>query len=104
MPGGGLRCTVDELRASISVIDDGPGIPAAERDRVIERLHTTGGTGMGLAIVVELARAMGGGLQVLDGSSGGARFVVTLPVSVPAAPSSTRGVSDLRYPDVAGGS
>ena len=65
--------------AVLAVTDDGPGIAVDDRARVVERLHSTGGTGMGLAIVVELARAMGGDLLVRDGSDGGARMVVTLP-------------------------
>jgi two-component system sensor histidine kinase BaeS len=69
----------------IHVDDDGPGIPPEERERVFQRLYTARhvagrpvGTGIGLAIVSELARAMGGGAscEALDGR--GARFVVTI--------------------------
>ena len=70
----------------IRVGDDGPGIPAAERGRVFERLYTARpahgrpvGTGIGLAIVSELAQAMGGSARcdAIDGA--GARFTLTLP-------------------------
>jgi two-component system, OmpR family, sensor kinase len=73
--------------AVLAVEDDGPGIPAAERPLVFERLHggtrpaarAGTGTGLGLAIVRELARAMGGDAVAEEAPSGGARLVVTLP-------------------------
>jgi two-component system sensor histidine kinase BaeS len=70
----------------VSVDDDGPGIPEDEQDRVFERLYTargtprrTVGTGIGLAIVHELAGAMGGGASCEALPEGGTRFVVRLP-------------------------
>jgi len=81
--------TVDVRRVAagieVRVADDGPGIPPDERERVFDRLYTARpvagrsvGTGIGLAIVNELAHAMGGSArcEALDGS--GARFVVTV--------------------------
>ncbi|TQK70921.1 MULTISPECIES: HAMP domain-containing sensor histidine kinase [unclassified Nocardioides] len=71
----------------VSVEDDGPGVPAAERERVFERFRRldearardAGGSGLGLAIVREVVAAHGGSV-VLDSSPlGGARFVVRLP-------------------------
>ncbi len=76
---------------AIVVVDDGPGIPPAEMGRVFERLYTVRespgravGTGLGLAIVRELAAAMGGRARVESAPGGGTRFVVSLPVHVPA--------------------
>jgi signal transduction histidine kinase len=69
----------------ISVDDEGPGIPAAEREaiwRPFTRGQTStdkGGSGIGLTIVREVAVASGGAAWVEDGRRGGARFVVTLP-------------------------
>ncbi|HEY7137691.1 MAG TPA: ATP-binding protein [Acidimicrobiia bacterium] len=75
-----------------AVTDDGPGIDAADRDRVFERFRTLddarspglGGTGLGLAIARSIVHAHGGTLNVEDGADGGARFVVRLPVAVAA--------------------
>ena len=70
----------------LSVSDDGPGIPAEDRDRVFERFtrldegrgRDDGGSGLGLAIVRELVRTHSGTVEITDASPG-ARVVVTLP-------------------------
>lgn len=70
-------------RVTISVEDEGPGIPRHERDRAFtpfERGRGSTGTGVGLAICRAVVDAHGGTIDVEDGRSGGARFVVTLPV------------------------
>ena len=67
----------------VSVGDDGPGIPEADRERVFDRFvrlddgraRDEGGAGLGLAIVADVARAHGGTAAVESGS----RFVVRLP-------------------------
>ena len=60
------------------VEDDGPGIPASERDEVFESGFTTSeeGTGFGLRIVEEIAAAHEWTVTVCEGSEGGARFEV----------------------------
>ncbi|MCA8051044.1 ATP-binding protein [Burkholderia arboris] len=71
----------------LSVDDDGPGIPTAERARVFEpfqrldssRDRQTGGFGLGLAIVRRVAQVHGGDVRLEDSPLGGARFVITLP-------------------------
>jgi signal transduction histidine kinase len=83
---------LDNGWAIISVEDQGPGIPANARDKVWqpywrlprERESAVGGSGIGLAVVQELVLAHGGSVAVTDGPSGGARFVVRLPVAAPA--------------------
>jgi signal transduction histidine kinase len=73
---------------AIGVDDDGPGIPATERERVFARFHradahgprgTGTGTGLGLAIVQAIAAAHGGEAWVDDAPLGGARVAVRLP-------------------------
>jgi signal transduction histidine kinase len=64
-------------RAVLTVVDDGPGIPAGERERVFERFarlddardRDAGGTGLGLAIVRELLRRSDGSISLQDNPS-----------------------------------
>src|SRR5207248_10261952 len=70
---------------SISVSDNGPGIPPHECDRIFEpfvRLPTSpgGGTGLGLAIVQRTIASHGGTVTCEPSSSGGARFTLRLPL------------------------
>ena len=73
--------------AELTVTDDGPGIPAADADRVFERFtrlddaRTGGGAGLGLAIARDIAERHGGTLTVGSGPGPGARFVLRLPVA-----------------------
>ena len=61
-----------------AVEDDGPGIPAEDRERVFERGFSTndGGTGFGLAIVLRIVDAHGWRVRVSESAAGGARFEV----------------------------
>lgn len=71
----------------LAVDDDGPGIPVADRQRVLERFvrlddaraRDAGGSGLGLAIVAELVAAHGGTVAVTGSASGGARIELRLP-------------------------
>jgi signal transduction histidine kinase len=69
----------------IAVEDAGPGVAAGEKTRIFERFARGSaarnriGTGLGLALVAEHARALGGEAWVEDRAGGGARFVVRLP-------------------------
>jgi signal transduction histidine kinase len=70
----------------ITVTDDGPGIPVADRERVFERFtrlddaraRDAGGAGLGLAIVRELVRRHGGTVHLSDASPG-LRVEIRLP-------------------------
>lgn len=81
-----LRLGADRTTVTLDVIDDGPGIPSADHDRVFERFvrldesraRDSGGSGLGLPIARQIARAHGGDL-VLEESSAGAHLAMTLP-------------------------
>jgi signal transduction histidine kinase len=91
--GGVTEIVVETSDHSVRVCvdDSGPGIPPADRDRIFERFArgpgTAGsrgagvGTGLGLALVQEHVRLHGGRVWVTDSPTGGARFVVELPLS-----------------------
>ena len=77
-------------QAVISVSDDGPGIPPADRERIWDRFtrldddrsRASGGSGLGLAIVRELTTAHGGSVSVASKYPGaGTTFLVRLPVA-----------------------
>jgi two-component system sensor histidine kinase SenX3 len=78
--------------AEISVTDQGPGIPEAERVRIFERFYRvdaarsrdTGGTGLGLSIVKHVAAGHGGEATVWSAEGTGSTFTLRLP----AAPAS----------------
>jgi len=89
---GGLRAiqvgAVDGDSVRIALDDNGPGVPAAERDVIFGRFArgvvgmdagSTSGSGLGLALVAEHVRLHGGRVWVEDAPGGGARFVVELP-------------------------
>ena len=87
------RVLVTVRSGSLVVEDDGPGVPAAERDRVFERFWrgrdaAPGGSGLGLAIAAWIADRHGGQISVGASALGGARFSVTLPGSGPFTKSS----------------
>src|SRR5262249_5091836 len=72
----------------IEVLDEGPGIDAAEREAVFERFHRgragrrgPPGTGVGLAIARELSRRWGGDVRIEPRDEGGSRAIVTLPLA-----------------------
>lgn len=78
-PAGGhvtMRCGVDEQgRSWLEVQDTGPGIPVAERPRVLERFYRSPsalgqGNGLGLAIVEQIARLHAATLTLQDGPDG----------------------------------
>ncbi|WP_246008017.1 sensor histidine kinase [Gordonia oryzae] len=83
----------DEVAQScaVTIADDGPGIPAADRERVLDRFvrldpdrrRSSGGSGLGLAIVDEIARAHGGTVTITAAPIGGAAVTITIPVDPP---------------------
>ena len=98
-PAGGTVVLTAEAVGSgwrLEVADDGPGIPAADRDRVFERFGTLadteggGGTGLGLAIARWVTDLHGGTIRFVDPEPGrsGARVRVDLPRPAVAEPRS----------------
>ncbi|GAB6036360.1 DUF3365 domain-containing protein [Fundidesulfovibrio butyratiphilus] len=81
-PGGRVivRCAREGDRAYLKVRDNGPGVPAENRQRIFEPFFTTKevgrGTGLGLAVVYGLVADMGGSVEVSEGP--GAQFTVWL--------------------------
>ena len=70
---------------SVSVADTGPGISAAEQDRIFRPFWSRdgAGTGLGLAIARELALALGGRIELQSKPGHGSRFDLVLPSSPP---------------------
>ena len=73
--------------AVIDVIDHGPGVPDAQRERIFERFHRSdplrsrdqGGSGLGLSIATAVVGAHGGRISVTDTPGGGATFRIEVP-------------------------
>ena len=82
-----VRLTTDAGRAMITVEDDGPGWPEADRGRVLQPYVTTkaAGTGLGLSLVQRTVFQHGGALHLEDRPGGGARVTLELPRSGRAA-------------------
>lgn len=109
-PGSGeilIRSSSHNERTVIEVVDNGVGIPAADRQRVFERFFQVDqarqksgrpGTGLGLAIVRHAVTAMGGSVELTDAPVRGTRVTLTLPNQrqippIPPLPAST-GLAD----------
>jgi len=89
---GELTIRVGSTDGGFYVADDGPGIPAAKREAVLEDGYSTadGEGGLGLAIVQRIADAHGWELAVTESETGGTRFEVTGvdsrdPAAIPAS-------------------
>ncbi|MDR3363789.1 MAG: HAMP domain-containing protein [Clostridiales Family XIII bacterium] len=86
---GNIRIVVEDTPAggSVTIEDDGIGIPGREQHLIFERFYRTdqsrnrktGGAGIGLAIVKSILLAHSGAIRVENGSPRGSRFIFTLP-------------------------
>ena len=89
-----LRAEEAADRITIRVLDEGPGIPEEEFEQAFEpffrgessRSRATGGTGLGLGIARNIARAHGGDLELKNRPQGGLEAVLTLPQATLRAP------------------
>jgi two-component system NtrC family sensor kinase len=91
--GGTIRVALALQQASsdvnsylcLEVADAGPGIPDTDRARIFDMFFSTksktGGTGLGLPIVADIVRDLGGKIEMTTAPEGGALFRVLLPVS-----------------------
>lgn len=87
--GTTIRVEVERGREGwrLSVLDEGPGVPAAEHDLIFRQFYRSGseetrsvkGTGLGLYIVQRLVQGLGGTVQVRDRSTHGAIFAASFP-------------------------
>jgi signal transduction histidine kinase len=91
-PGGGrveVRVSANGASGTISVADEGLGIPTHEQQRIFEKFYRLdpamtrgiGGSGLGLYISRELVQQMGGRLSVASQHGAGSTFTVTLPLA-----------------------
>ena len=76
----------DANAVRLEVLDRGPGVAPAERERIFEAFYRpdghsekSGGVGLGLSLARQIARAHGGTVECFGRDGGGARFVVELP-------------------------
>jgi signal transduction histidine kinase/CheY-like chemotaxis protein len=84
-----VRARVDGDDALVTVHDTGPGIPAAERERIFEAFQrggrsartTTEGTGLGLTLSRRIVELHGGRLWLEDGDGGGSTFAFVVPLA-----------------------
>jgi two-component system sensor histidine kinase KdpD len=93
-PGGTpvrIAAQPDDDFILVTVDDEGPGLPATQRDRLFDKFQrgqdegTVGGAGLGLAICRAIVRAHGGDIAAGDRPGGGARLQFTLPTREPAS-------------------
>ena len=83
-----IEATEDASAITLSILDDGPGLPEEQLERVFEpffrgegsRNRETGGFGLGLGIARNIARAHGGEVRLHNRPEGGLAAVLTLPL------------------------
>ncbi len=98
----GLQVESDGTNLRFFVLDTGDGVPAELLPRLFDAfeqgpaatLHARSGTGLGLTISRQIARAMGGDVACTSTGDGGATFVFTLPAEPVAAPTAQAAAND----------
>ncbi|MGQ0831384.1 MAG: sensor histidine kinase, partial [Microthrixaceae bacterium] len=88
-----VEAALERDRVVTSVSDNGPGVPAGDRERIFDKFTRLGdhltrpqqGVGLGLFIARRSLEQMNGAIWCDESSTGGARFAFTLPVSAEAA-------------------
>ena len=81
----------DDGGVRVRVMDDGPGIPAPERERIFDLFYTTKerGTGLGLPLTQQIVVAHGGRIRCEPGAAGGTTFDLWLPAVATATAART---------------
>ena len=86
VPPISIRLAATPTDLSVAVLDRGPGVPEADRDRIFEPFyrpagHAEGdeGVGLGLSLVAEIAAHLGGSVSYASRADGGACFTLSLP-------------------------
>jgi two-component system sensor histidine kinase KdpD len=93
-PGSTVTLSAEAIadRLSVSVADDGPGLPVGREEAVFqkftrgERESSTPGVGLGLAICRAIIEAHQGKITAAQRPGGGATFTFTLPLGIPPLP------------------
>lgn len=84
-----IEVTADDKAVTTAVIDHGPGVAAAERERIFDAFHRSSrngsGVGLGLHVSREIVELHGGKLTLESPPQGGSRFVVRIPKEIPRA-------------------
>ena len=84
-----IAAQVEGDRVSISIADNGPGLPPGKEDRLFEKFtrghdeSSVAGVGLGLSIVRAIVQAHKGTVRAENRPQGGARFIISLPAGVP---------------------
>ncbi|MDO9589481.1 MAG: PAS domain-containing sensor histidine kinase [Brevundimonas sp.] len=98
-PGISARLTVEDDSVIFIIEDDGPGLPAKDRDRLTEPYVTTRekGTGLGLAIVKRICEEHGGELKLADAETlTGARVCLIFPLKSQPPSAGSAGTQDVK--------
>ena len=90
-----MESRVNDDSVTISISDQGPGIPDAISDQLFDPFFTTKqageGTGLGLSITKKIISSHGGRIEARNAKSGGALFQIHLPAHRPERPGSAEG-------------
>jgi CheY-like chemotaxis protein len=84
-PSGKITITIkpQDGNVAVTILDDGPGIPAGNLGKIFDPFFTTrrtaGGTGLGLTICAAIVKEHGGTIEVQSAAGSGAEFTVLLP-------------------------
>ena len=85
-----IAARVENDSTTITVCDDGPGIPPEASEKIFQKFYRvpgnkSGGTGLGLSIARGFVEALGGKLTLLNRPAGGACFAILLPATTSPA-------------------